>query len=467
MSNFLVYCCLFKNSPCITEFALGNIDAIGVEGDTSYQLNEISDCYESIPDSESVVYGKNIKSECYVHNSLKYFHFGEQNINRCGQCLEITGPSSTPYTCMIAGFFDLTNPSNSTEESKHFIVASEEFYFSVANRFESSSLVFSQVTVQAIDCGYNVVPSLHTLNQNQENITIQIVNANTLLERIKIGSVEYFMNELGQFSFPIPTSLVDIQIISYYYDVVGTKTVNFTKTSSLSFPNQFPYEEHTQCAYNPTEIIYDNTTELGNNSFLSWEMFLVDSSLNVYNLTQKQGGVSFESVGIRTTLLFYYFTSVQLSHYYNDVVLDLDISGNASFLMSNIAVNHRRESANGGSRMQIKVPFNKANHQFANIIAITFETEEYPSFVLNKATLNKIQDASESCDIDSFDCSENIECSTSKLWSDGCAPYCGTCRIGYSCSDDGQCDTEVNFNQRSYCVAINVIFLVALVIYLL
>ncbi|KAL7717428.1 Uncharacterized protein QTN25_005242 [Entamoeba marina] len=435
--TFLFIAAYSKNSPCITEFALGNIDAIGVEGDTSYQLNEISDCYESIPDSESVVYGKNIKSECYVHNSLKYFHFGEQNINRCGQCLEITGPSSTPYTCMIA--------------------ASEEFYFSVANRFESSSLVFSQVTVQAIDCGYNVVPSLHTVNQNQENITIQIVNANTLLERIKIGSIEYFMNELGQFSFPIPTSLVDIQIISYYYDVVGTKTVNLTKTSSLTFPNQFPYEEHTQCAYNPTEIIYDNTTELGNNSFLSWEIFLLDNSLNVYYVTQEQGGVSFESVGIHTTLLFYYFTSVQLSHYYNDVVLDLDISGNASFLMSNIAVNHRRESASyfdskyiesdiltyvltektdGGSRMQIKVPFNKANHQFANIIAITFETEEYPSFVLNKATLNKIQDASESCDIDSFDCSENIECSTSKLWSDGCAPYCGTCRIGYSCSDD-------------------------------
>ncbi|EMD45451.1 hypothetical protein KM1_080940 [Entamoeba histolytica HM-3:IMSS] len=480
------------DTPCMSDFVAVNLNSPKIT------VNEIKYCYDKIPDFNVSVHGHNIKSDCYINEHLIRVNKTSNSINRCGEWLEVVGPSQNPVVCMIAGSVSVTiNGANSQLYSR--IVGVRNSVFSQITISSGTSLSLSQVTVAESDFDLRINPSLYVLSKNDSHSIIQFIDHNRPPEKIEIidGELneEIKINPDDTFTIPLFSHAINIYLISFDSEKIEFKGINLNTITRYSTDDRFVSYNLRSCKYLADTQIFEEGKNYSNVlPMFRWRMYYIDDKNTATSFPLTESKVQFKTPSDPISTCFLYTTPLRMNQdfkelrmdfrcsdinsykfnttnlYYTDTVTSVDIK-NAKIISSDLPTKYYFDK--DGETVHMKIAFDASSYQYSNFIRIIHSVPVGTTFSLKRAYLirSKANSNQTECDHTTFDC-QFTECtitttSSASPWKEGCQPTCGNCRVGYTCSEQGFCLKEQNLNQRSGCLNIIISTLIVALLFVL
>ncbi|EMH75918.1 hypothetical protein EHI8A_232020, partial [Entamoeba histolytica HM-1:IMSS-B] len=462
---------------------IGNMNNIGKQGDLTMSYSITFNCFNSMKKPAEYSIAASINSLCYIHEKMQWSHKGKHNISKCGACMTLIGPSNTPFQCTVAGFFSMTSEIVDDDIFENVILLDENFYFKIGNRFNSSADLFVQVTAYSGDCNYHQFASLYLLPSKEETTKFMVLNSNRVIEKVIVGSHDYYQQDDHTFEVPYISVGESISLVALSGELINAVR-HETTSPVIQAETKFSSRIYSGCNYSPNRQVFLNGTIQGRNPYIAWDFFQLNSDLSVVVINATADGVIFNATHERTTIVLHYPTSIQMNQHFSEIYLTLEYKGIQNFLMTNIALNNRRDTLKhqdstyieenvttiiykeNDHTLRLRCLFNRSIKTYANIISFSFITDIGTQFILKNATLkHRIDFIQPSCNFSSTDCSFT-ECTTnnSSLFEEGCVPECGSCRSGYKCSSVGKCELEQNQNTRNCSFLARVVLLCLVIV---
>ncbi|EDR30031.1 hypothetical protein EDI_190900 [Entamoeba dispar SAW760] len=482
-----------QDDPCINRFFISNAKHISELTGIGQYITINEDCMKDIPNYQKESIGHSFGMECWIYEDVSMIHKVSHSISRCGECLELTGPSQTPFNCIVVGTFSVKQECPYTKEDiSRMIIVKDSLFKLISTSTLESNYVFSQVTVRQADCNFHYPPFLYTLKKNETTVELQILNSVALIEKIVIDENDYLSQPNGRFIVPLQDNLVNIKLISLDGRMCNVNNVNLNSIGLYIAKEQFTIRKVDSCPFMPSTQVYINSTSREQNVFFKWIFNQVNMDYSIKRLIDTDESIHFVAENQRTTLGFGYPTVIKMYELFSLVMVEMEVEGNlpkyafstlghgnqfgksaldAVFVCNtNIPVevlNTKKDETHYFIRVKLSIP--KHCYGYLNVIALTFTTVPGTIFDVKNITLiPKKQREVMECDIESFDC-QHTECTESNtinpLFSFGCRPRCGSCRNGLICSS-GKCVKEISYNSRSSTISIlnSMIFTIVLLL---
>ncbi|EDR26435.1 hypothetical protein EDI_268380 [Entamoeba dispar SAW760] len=480
------------DTPCMTDFVAVNLNSPRII------VNEIKYCYDKIPDFRTSVHGHNIKSDCYINEYLIGVNKSTNTVNRCGEWLEVVGPSQNPVMCMIAGSVDVTiNGANPQIYTR--IIGVRNSIFSQITIASGTSLPLSQVTVAESDFDLRINPSLYVLSKNDTHAIIQFTDHNRPPEKIEIidGELneEIKINSDDTFTIQLFSHSINIYLISFDSEKTEFKGIDLNTITRYATDDRFVSYNLRSCKYlADTQMFIEGKNYTNILPMFRWKMYYIADNDNVTSFPLTESIIQFDTPSDPISTCFLYSTPLRLNQDFKELRMDFRCSDLHSykFIGANLYYTDRISSVDmktanlissdlptkyyfdkDGETIHMKIGFDASSYQYSNFIKITHSVPIGTTLSLKKSYLirSKANDNQTECDHTTFDC-QFTECtitttSSASPWQENCQPTCGTCRVGYVCSDQGFCLKEQNFNQRSGCLNLIIsMFVLALLLVL-
>ncbi|EDR21497.1 hypothetical protein EDI_185560 [Entamoeba dispar SAW760] len=458
-------------SVCMSDFVAVNIDA-----PTNIETIRRTLCYDKIPDYKTNVHGYNIKSYCFVDENDLYVKKGNRNISRCGEWLQLVGPSQKPIVCMVAGSERL-NISGVADESEYsFIGVPRNIFLTLTGGFDETSNVVTQITLSETNFDLRINPTLYLINRNETTATIQFTDFNRNPEKISINNIFYDMTPQNTFEIPLFENDIIVHLITFDNEKIDFPKVNLKKGNKYTSIGRFVNYDMTECNYMADKNVFFRDSRENHGTLLTWQILQWNQDKTVVKFDNCDQEIKFIGKTSNLSMVFMYPTAIMLNQDFSYFEVEFETS----------SLDYKFVAANTGrckdvlkytfdycSPTQVNLPikyyFNKAekiikmrmslfgiNKRFSNIIELIHMVPQ--GTILNLISAQLVRETrmlnQTECSSVSFNCL-GTECTITNQLSHkvpfnfSCLPSCGVCRVGFTCNDYGKCVEEVNLNQRS------------------
>ncbi|EDR26359.1 hypothetical protein EDI_018180 [Entamoeba dispar SAW760] len=482
--------CLQIDSPCIIDTRVENIKFIGKKGIVGSKSQIAKLCYDDVPEKNRNVLAYSTHTSCYFPLPSFSQIFQGREFPRCGICIRLSGPSLKSSICTIVG---ATVMNVTTEEEKlsylRTMFVDEEMFQHLSgfynNYGEGSSL---PVVAQVVNCPYKTVPSavVKSIKEEGDNYNTEVIlfNTNLIIDKIELKGSYYYLNATScLFNLIVPKSFTSG--ILKLYDFVGDALalpfkleLSTIQTASSSLPGSL---KDTPC-YLRLETQILNTTEIVD-PYFSWKLY-VHSQSNYNEVIQvdlKNPTIHFDNE-IYISLVYPYPVKISkhYSYLYSDYFINKPLVKEPEFktfafidsiensietnCLNSFALNKQVLFENNYYRIksQLSMKVARCYAQINNIVVHYITNQDNSVITFNKMFLYPINDLNfTECPIGTFQCSFEDECNPTnstieptngeliKNYSDGCVPFCGTCKFGFSCNKAAKCVRTISLNLRN------------------
>ncbi|ELP89903.1 hypothetical protein EIN_472910, partial [Entamoeba invadens IP1] len=159
-------------SLCMTDFVVVNMNSPEVN------IRNYTLCYNRIPNYEINVHGYNIKSLCFVHPDYLIVNKSTLFLNRCGEWLQIIGPSENIVNCMVAGSADIGTADSTLAIERRTIGVYSLLYKRLTSGVDNTKNYLTQVTMFEVAFDLGIPPSFYVIYRNESSVTIQFTDHN-------------------------------------------------------------------------------------------------------------------------------------------------------------------------------------------------------------------------------------------------------------------------------------------------
>ena len=468
----LFYLTLSQSSGCIGKWYAVVKERMNVTTDVvTSQLKMKNYCYQHIDNYKTIIEGIETQRECYLYHKFNHFKSSGITINRCGQCLEITGPTQQPYICVITGFFDGVENTPLTSDDLSRVVVIENNHFNyLSSEVHASRNHGIEVTTRVVSCDYDIKPKLYTIStrvvtepSRQFLSIVQPINMNTLVKIILINKEKYFIREDGTFEIPAMSNF-HLQLVSVNNHKINFKNVTSTRSKKIFVANsQFPEDrKNVECVVIAERILFrkdafpkESMTNV--HDLFTWDFYQIHSDGLGSTRQQSYGvdAITYDNSLKHVNCLIFYPTVSRIGKFFKHGVLYFT-GDNSNFKLENFTIMisdyngiakeidtvichldlQRIDYFNQNKTIIYKIGFkNKKCFSYGNILNYYVTTGPDTNLKLYNAELILKTSETISCDQNVFKCIDR-ECTYS---NDTCVPNCGVCDIGYKCSQEGKC----------------------------
>lgn len=505
-------------SLCMDDFLAVDFDKIR-SGDHNEEMknlgitmdaSEMTKCYEYLENFRSKIHGFNIYSQCYVDEEFLHVEKGDHRINRCGQWLQLVGPSQKQVICMIAGSHKIKSDQF---EGVPIIALPTSMFEGLSPGMTSATGMVTPITVAETDFDLRINPTLYVTYTTKGTNFLHFVNMNRPSEKLSMEGMEYRMGEDNRFNITYKEGRnITISLISFDNERIDFPNVdlgNYTdyiesnyseEKDNMTFTRSFPTHSRfvnyamSKCHYLTENHIY-NKGAYKRNKFMKWTIFKTDiddskkaTSEKVYYSNQRQN-FTIDVTSPRFNLTFSLSPSATV---FSSAFKYFEIIMKPNFEMTNYKhINSTVTAQEGANTIQtlitiannenlptkyyydqeagliyVKVAFRRNNKLFVDELTIESQVENWSEDVKNLWSL-EVQSATlirkdeytsqPSCSSQAFQC-HKTECTIAPdVFVPGVSPWesvdcigsCGSCSVGYSCNATGRCVKDVSINTRS------------------
>ncbi|ELP86682.1 hypothetical protein EIN_289540 [Entamoeba invadens IP1] len=457
------------HSLCSNEYVILNMDS----SDISYNIS--FDCYSQIPNYKTIIKAFQINSICYVHPDQMYIHKQNKKISRCGEWLQLTGPSHKIVHCMVVGTINPIYQNVPFKVNKKILTLKKNLFTILTRGMWYINYSFTYATAAVHDYTLNIPPSLYTIERSNNSIIFQIYEVHRPIEYLQAGTILYFKNENDLFVLPSFFNHVHLRAININGDSVTfpkTNFQNFQKNFHISATSFFKNLKMSDCSFQRNNQISDVNDNSTKTPFLMWYFFSVKNNIphmvNNKNLTfttiSNNSKTSIFIVNPAASLLSQESKEIMFEAKVNFLPVNLRVqtviianisklgSPNAMFVVIN---NMATKLLYYNNSLYIRAAFDKQNYDFANAIILSYVANSGDILIVLNTKLIPLENNTKNCD-NTYDC-ENTECTVdntsldvgTRKWIRGCEPQCGVCRDGFLCNTMGMCQKETNLNFRN------------------
>ncbi|EMD47056.1 Hypothetical protein EHI5A_067090 [Entamoeba histolytica KU27] len=459
------------HSVCMTNFVAVNIDS-----PTNVETISRTLCYDKIPDYRTNVHGYNIKSYCFVDENNFYVQKGNHNISRCGEWLQLVGPSQKPIVCMVAGSENLKVSGVSTSNQYSFIGVPRNIFLTLTGGFDEGASIVTQITLSETDFDLRISPTLYVLNRNDTTATIQFTDFNRNPEKIAVDNIFYDMTPENTFLVPLFDSDVAVHLIAFDNEKIDFPKVNLKRGDKFMSTARFVNYDMVDCNFMADKNVFFRGSREDHGTLLTWQIVQWNQDKTIVEFDNSAQEIKFVGKTSNLSMVFVYPTVIMLNQDFAYFEIEFETSSSDyQFVVANTGhcKNVVKYTFDYCSPTQLNLPtkyyFNRLektiklrmslfgiNKLFSNTIELIHKVP--PGTVLNLVSAQLVREAKmlnqTECNSVSFNCL-GTECTITNQFSRkvpfnfGCSPSCGVCRVGFTCNDYGKCVEEVNLNQRS------------------
>ncbi|ELP89307.1 hypothetical protein EIN_477610 [Entamoeba invadens IP1] len=462
-------------------------------------ISNYSLCYDKIPNFEHLIHGYDIQSLCFVHPEFFIVNKSSLFLNRCGEWLQLIGPSENVVNCMIAGSAEITSDGSTYSIERRTIGVFENIYKRLTSGVDNKQNFITQVTMFEVAFDLGLPPSLYVINRNKTSVTFQFTDHNKPAEKIGVeyqNKVTTYWKKIDDmFVIPLIKDKVNIQMVSYDDEKIRFKGINLSEENSFTAAVRYISVDTKPCKYiTDTQVFNSSAFDEDKLTYQKWQVWTINEKLEGHMFEWGKNEVSFIAEGGNITLCFFYANSFRIQKDFKEMVVVFDTDGDYEFIITHIlqdtsvtelnfdtikliqaGLPTKYQRINGGKTIELRIAFNLKTKLFANVVTITQKFSKGSHVVLKSAYLIREEELvdTDKCNSTSFDCLFT-ECTISNEsypngdspFQKACEPACGVCRDGFVCSTAGKCIVEPSFNIRDYSIKTAVVFLL-LVIFLL
>ncbi|ELP86366.1 hypothetical protein EIN_296860 [Entamoeba invadens IP1] len=488
MRNLIILCFLFvlvcsqntntEQEPeqkgrtlCFTEFIAVNMDAENVK------QNNVFNCYDRIDKYQYDIKGFNIQSVCYISTKNSIVNKTSNRLGRCGEWLELVGPSEQKVDCMVAGSIDFELPD--TPDMADRIVGLSYSLFKRLTTYSDETQNSVQVTLSEVAFDIGIPPTLYVISRTETEAVIQFTDSNKLGERVGIeknGNVlVYYKQDDDTYTVPLFKEALNIQLIAYDDEKIRFLSVNLNTINKTTATIRFNADKSEPCTFTAETQIVGN--DLGDVRFKKWSVWQINPDYSWKLFPPGAASVEMNMYGL-SLIGVEYPAPMRVQKHFLELKMVLDVEDadqihatqtlllldtklavfdikSIKLIKDNLVYKKTKKS---NTEIEIGVSLASTSLEFTNVIGVVLNFSNPQKVVLKKAYLKRITSLKngEDCDLRTFDCL-NTECSITNTSIDegaipfktGCIPYCGSCRDGNVCTTKGKCIKEKNNNLRS------------------
>ncbi|KAL7718529.1 Uncharacterized protein QTN25_004162 [Entamoeba marina] len=445
-------------------------------------LNE--QCFSQIDDFENLVYGHLTNAECYIHENYFYHQAGADDVSRCGQCLELTGPTQQPLTCMLAGTFYNIPTSNLTEyDQERILFVSDENYDYIATVAHGAINHATQLSVRVVSCPFPTNPSLFVISSNETSAVVQPINFNVLHKLLIHDGVLYPINNDGTYTVPVVSNssfvMVSVNNSKLKFLNVDTSIAGSYYLAENQFPSDITDEV---CEFYPEKEVFGDTVVNAQSTpvmrYYTWTPTVFDGeqilrTYNIFGATNIPIDDQFDN-----KFFFSYPSVMQMAQTFSELditieynnddfeianpfLLILDYNGLIGSLFTEVCSDMQMEQENNNetNTSVIRISLIKRECEgFASALGFSLKTGVGTSLNITDArfVFSETHSQYNHCKIDTYMC-KHMECVPDGVYEEGCEPNCGSCVTGYQCNEEGTCVKNPKLNTRSWAKGIMVI----------
>ncbi|EDR27700.1 hypothetical protein EDI_163120 [Entamoeba dispar SAW760] len=466
---------------CMTRWYTAISDNIGSQnGMVASQVLRNPDCFSQINDYKRLVAGHLTNMECYVYEKHLIKQISDYNSSRCGQCLEITGPTQRPFVCMIAGTFK-TKPNHNLTESdlERIVFVNDDNYNYIATIVHASANHATQVTVRAVSCPFQYNPSLVIIGEDllrKGMVKVQVINSNTIHKYLIYENKQYRMNnEDGTYSLPLFSDKT-VKLVSWNDRQIVFKNIS-TINASLYFPGETQFTEldrSNRCKFVPQNQTFGSTVSTMDpspiNRYFTWTPTLTYSNetkkvFNIFGTNQ----LIFDNNLNNALFTFTYPSVMKLTEIFKVFILRFNFKSKENILINSfklviedfndklgitqqiVCSLDQMKTTLFENEMKIEVSLNSRQCEgFVSGIQMKITTGPTTNLTLKEAQLSYQDSYNEvnQCGFETLYCNSR-ECTPEGMFNKGCEPNCGSCVVGYQCNSIGKCVKKQPKNTRN------------------
>ena len=513
-------------SICMDDFLSIDIEKLEEDEEIKniyYKPNELQECYDYISEMKTKIRGFNTYAECYVNKEYLTINFGNNlTVSRCGQWLQIVGPSQTAVLCMVAGTHNITAYKF---PNVPIIAMRTEIFDGLTHKMTLQSEILTPVTVAQADFDLTTNPKLFVTYTNEGYNLLHFVDTNKLPAKISILGIEYFMDKFGRFKISYKGGLLlSVSLISFsneridFHDVdlsdktKDLKTLNkTTMTKEYSTQSRFPNEIMSKCHYLAENHVYEEGV-VRINKFFHWTLTKVNTDKdgnhieteNIFNQNQQNKFIVDITNEYFNVEMFMSSSASILSNAFKwlEIRLETNFDVNKYELLEayfegqnstkdlrkligvpDVISSSVKYSLNETTReIFIKLSFPISHILFIEKIIVRQRIKESKGNEGYKITVKNITfirldkySQQPSCSSEAMYCKgtectipeERYEKGVTPWESKYCMPICGECQVGFFCNSSGQCQADINLNTRSYSIGCYVLMYIIMIVLLM
>ncbi|ELP87803.1 hypothetical protein EIN_273200 [Entamoeba invadens IP1] len=481
------------------------IDFGAVDMDTNEKyLAKSWDCYDRIPNSKTEIFALNLDLACYIHENMMFLHKASETVNRCGQWIQIIGPSQSQMNCMIAGYRNYERPTLTVVKEERLISVTPQLFTSLTGGFVNQAEDMTQVTVSFSDIGISATPTLFVLNRTETEVNVQIVNTNKVQSMLALGRVStkellYYNKNLDDtFTLPLFNENIYVSLIDLNSENINIDNINLATGNRYVSGVRFEQNKIPKCKFFTETQVFEEGSTFEDDMLFKWYILhtKMDGLGKIYDSALANIVLNIEET--ETKLSFFYSIEILMNNDFREFIFKLRTTNLEGFelkradliLTKNYLQTDKVGSEYTEQNLKTKMTINKTSGEvkiralfsknimlFSNTIAFVFGTSKGSQISIGTSHLirSDIYVDQPDCDSMSFDC-ERTDCLTfdNDTIEDGpnpftkeCRPACGTCFDVFKCSTSGKCVKEKVINLRSNGFSIfSLLFLILLALFL-
>ncbi|ELP86260.1 hypothetical protein EIN_113840 [Entamoeba invadens IP1] len=483
---------------CMIDFG-----AIDMDTNAKY-MTKSWDCYDRIPNPKNEVLAMNLDLACYVHENMMFLHKASRTVNRCGQWLQIIGPSQSQMNCMIAGYRNYDRPNLTDDKEERLISVTPQLFTTFTGGFENQAEDMTQVTVSFSDIGISATPTLFVLNRTETEVNVQIVNANKVQSMIGFGRIStkellYYNKNLDDtFTLPLYNENIYVSLIALDSENINIDNINLATGDRYVSGVRFEQNKILKCKFFTETQVFEEGSTFEETMFFKWYIkhIKMDATGTMYDSALANIVLNIEET--ETKLSFFYPTEILMNNDFREFIFKFRITNFEGFMLKRadleLTKNYQQIDEENteyteqnlktkmtinetSGEVKIRALFSKKIKLFSNTVSFVFGTSIGSKISIGTSYLirSDIYVDQPDCNSTSFDC-EHTECLTldNDTVQDGpnpftkeCRPTCGTCFDVFKCSTSGKCVNEKVINLRSSSLSIfSSLFLILLALFL-
>ncbi|ELP85879.1 hypothetical protein EIN_133830 [Entamoeba invadens IP1] len=450
-------------------------------------LETVDSCYDHVENAEDKVRGLAVKNECYVHDSIIPMKKGTKKMSRCGECLDLVGPSNIQVQCTTAGTFRSRKVNEIVETNFmliNMVIVNHDLYDIVATTSDNYNDEYCEIAIRQSQCNNLPNPSLYVVDNNETHSKVQVLNMHEVTEFLIINNVQYILGLDPYFTIPHFDINIKVSAITFTNDVIHFLNVNLTKNNLITSTTKYDVSKLEDCQYDPNWNIYSTGAERETNDYFKWMFRSSDKSGKMYyeenktEVLETENYLRFQSHDDFTKIVFVAQTPINFFEQYTLFSFTASSDKKWEYQENYVGVGNSSQEYfdsiikcvgmpidvintkvnDNQYNISMKMYFNKTCSYLGNVIALDFITSENSELKVTSALLIKREDHQQSCSYDTLNC-ENVICTVRDAtiddgvgkWLNGCIPTCGKCRTGFECTTTGKCVESIVYNSRSRC----------------
>lgn len=507
-------------SICMDDFLAVDMDRLENSSTTHWDKNELVDCFEYIADFKSKIRGFNTYAECYINEEyLTVLLANNIRASRCGQWLQLVGPSQKSVVCMVAGTHNI---SLSEFENVSIIAMRSELFDGISHKMTEQTELYAPITVAETDFDLESRPKLFVAYTSLGYNLLHFVDTNKLPAKITILGVEYFMDQFGRYQISYKGGfLLSLSLISYANERIDFHNVDLSDRSfeleekkqeiiveEFQTQARFPNYIMSKCHYLAENHVYEEGV-VRTNKFFHWHIIKVNVDKDGNHIDNETIFDNFLENKFVLDITHEYYniemsmepsaTIISLSFKWLEIILETNFDVDKfEFLEAVFFVQNKTKDIRELIQMEdqfslpVKYLLNQSLHTISIKVAfpITYKlfvdkiilrqrvkdvtgNENYKITVKNITFIRRDEYSKQpSCSAEAMFC-KGTECTipmenyiegVTPWESKYCMPECGICQVGFFCNASGICEKDINKNTRSNS---NIVWILYCILFLL